>query len=453
MTTRRDFLLAGSAAAATLNLSSCERPNVALPRGARIVVIGAGFAGIGAAGRLQDAGYLVELIEASERIGGRAHSVPLGDFPADLGANWLRVSNNELMPIAEEMNLVSAKSNMQTSAFLKDGVIEIMDASRVEGNVEQALAGPYVRYQAARMLGRRPRARSARELLEPVFAADPTFECTGARLIAGIYAADLKDLSGDILIGGGADASQSADELIEPTVVGGMQALAEALAKPLKPVFGEQARRIKRTDAGVSITTNRRTINADAVIVTTSIGVLKNQGIVFEPGLPKRHKEVLDAMDMGSFAKLWIRYPEAIWSFETDVVGMCGTDEIHGVFDFSKSHDQPVILAYAAGDQGRVLEAMSDEDARTLVHETLKTRLGIALPEPTGFAKNSWSENPLVGGAYMYPNTQYRADDNLRLRAPIADRILLAGEALAENFGYVDTAWSDGRRAADLLIA
>lgn len=453
MTTRREFLLGGSVAATSLSLASCAATPTSIPPGGRVVVIGAGFAGIGAAGRLQNAGYQVELIEAGERIGGRALSVPIGDFPADLGANWLKVSNNELMPIAEELGLVSQRSNLRKSALMKDCAIEIRDASELEAALEPALTGPYVQYQAARMFGRRPKARSAQDLLAPVFASDPTFECAGGRLLSGVYAADLKDLSGDVLIGAGAEAGPSADELIEPTVVGGMQALAEAVAEPLQPVFGEAAERIARTQSGVSVTTKKRTITADAVIVTVLIGVLKRQGIVFEQGLPKRHNEVLEAMDMGSFAKLWIRYPEAIWSFETDVMGMCDTNDIHGIFDFSKSHGHPVILAYAAGDQGRVLESMSDQEAQALLHETLQTQLGIALPEPTDFAKNRWSEDPLFGGAYMYPNTKYRAGDNLRLRAPIADRILLAGEALADDFGYVDSAWSDGRRAADLLIA
>lgn len=453
MTTRREFLLAGSVAATSLSLASCAVTPTPIPPGGRVVVIGAGFAGIGAAGRLQDAGYQVELIEAGERIGGRALSVPIGGFPADLGANWLKVTNNELMPIAEDLGLVSSRTNMRKSGLLRAGEIDIRDASEVEAALEPALTGPYVQYQAAKMFGRRPRARSAQDLLAPVFAADPTFECSGARLISGVYAADLKDLSGDVLIGAGAEAGPSADELVEPTVIGGMQALAEAVAAPLQPVFGEAAERIARTEAGVSVTTNKRTIIADAVIVTVSIGVLKRQDIVFETGLPKRHSEVLEAMDMGSFAKLWIRYPEAVWSFETDVMATCDTNDIHGIFDFSKSHGHPVILAYAAGDQGRILEAMSDQEARMLLHETLQEQLGISLPEPTGFAKNRWSEDPLFGGAYMYPNTKYRAGDNLRLREPIDGRILLAGEALADDFGYVDSAWSDGRRAAALLIA
>ena len=37
-------------------------------------------------------------------------------------------------------------------------------------------------------------------------------------------------------------------------------------------------------------------------------------------------------------------------------------------------------------------------------------------------------------------------------RPRIADRIFLAGEALDKDPGYVDTAWRDGRRAANLII-
>ncbi|MEG8058345.1 FAD-dependent oxidoreductase [Sphingomonas sp. 22L2VL55-3] len=54
---------------------------------ARAVVIGGGVAGIAAARTLHDAGQEVLLVEASDRLGGRAHSLPLASlFPAKAGA-------------------------------------------------------------------------------------------------------------------------------------------------------------------------------------------------------------------------------------------------------------------------------------------------------------------------------------------------------------------------------
>src|SRR5689334_2098523 len=66
------------------------------------VVIGAGAAGIAAARRLREAGQDILLVEARERLGGRAWTVQtdLG-LPADLGCGWLHSADrNPLTALA-----------------------------------------------------------------------------------------------------------------------------------------------------------------------------------------------------------------------------------------------------------------------------------------------------------------------------------------------------------------
>ena len=69
-----------------------------------VVVIGAGLAGLGAATALREAGRAAVVLEASDRIGGRAwttYPAELGGVWFDMGAVWLHnAETNPLVPIA-----------------------------------------------------------------------------------------------------------------------------------------------------------------------------------------------------------------------------------------------------------------------------------------------------------------------------------------------------------------
>ena len=55
----------------------------------RVVVVGAGIAGLAAASRLRRAGIPCVVLEARDRVGGRLHTVDLAGVPVDLGGSWI----------------------------------------------------------------------------------------------------------------------------------------------------------------------------------------------------------------------------------------------------------------------------------------------------------------------------------------------------------------------------
>src|SRR4051794_23299529 len=68
---------------------------------ADVVVIGAGAAGVAAARRLAAAHVPVVLVEARNRVGGRAWTLHTGDLALDLGCGWLHSADeNELAALA-----------------------------------------------------------------------------------------------------------------------------------------------------------------------------------------------------------------------------------------------------------------------------------------------------------------------------------------------------------------
>ena len=101
----------------------------------RAIVIGAGFAGLGAARTLRDAGLDVTVLEARDRIGGRVHTVSLAaGVVADAGAAWLQQrSTNSLARLAEKLGLATVATDFHSPlASAATGPI---------GDVDTALAG------------------------------------------------------------------------------------------------------------------------------------------------------------------------------------------------------------------------------------------------------------------------------------------------------------------------
>src|SRR5688572_21344816 len=81
--TRRDVLRATLAASAGMLLSSCKSKSARTSSTSltkesqrRVIVVGAGFAGLAAAYELHSAGYKVHVYEARGRDGGRVLSMP-----------------------------------------------------------------------------------------------------------------------------------------------------------------------------------------------------------------------------------------------------------------------------------------------------------------------------------------------------------------------------------------
>ena len=86
----------------------------------RVVVVGAGLAGLTAAVDLAVAGAEVTVLEARDRVGGRMHGIPLSaSVVADGGAAYLGVQHTELLALMGEHGLGLASTAMEgDSTFL-----------------------------------------------------------------------------------------------------------------------------------------------------------------------------------------------------------------------------------------------------------------------------------------------------------------------------------------------
>ena len=116
---RKDFLTWSmmSFFAACRTLSYKNLPKTNSPK--KIIVIGAGMAGISTAHFLKASGHEVEILEARDRLGGRIWTDREASYPIDLGAAWIHGNNqNPLIDLAEKFSVNTKVTDFEDSFVL-----------------------------------------------------------------------------------------------------------------------------------------------------------------------------------------------------------------------------------------------------------------------------------------------------------------------------------------------
>tara|TARA_B110000908_G_C10265839_1_gene463832 strand:+ start:6147 stop:6632 length:486 start_codon:yes stop_codon:yes gene_type:complete len=115
------------------------------PNNPDVVIIGAGAAGLGAARKLIKAGHSVLIVEAADRVGGRAwtQSDSFG-VPVDMGCSWISgAKKNRFTKMARKADYTLVDHTDVPTALFIDGrraTKEEMNAYEAAGNkVEKAM--------------------------------------------------------------------------------------------------------------------------------------------------------------------------------------------------------------------------------------------------------------------------------------------------------------------------
>ena len=98
-------------------------------RAERVIVVGAGMAGLVAARLLHDLGFMVTVLEARARLGGRTWTDDLLGAPLDLGGSWVHgVDGNPLTLWCDKLGI--ALVELQGDRLLIDERAKVQDARR-----------------------------------------------------------------------------------------------------------------------------------------------------------------------------------------------------------------------------------------------------------------------------------------------------------------------------------
>lgn len=229
-------------------------------------------------------------------------------------------------------------------------------------------------------------------------------------------------------------------------------------------------KKVTRTPSGASVhvATGRagteRVLQADAVVISLPLGVLKANAVAFDPPLPLRKQHAIDRLGFGILNKVLLGFDVAFWKDREgrrDFWGIAAkTSRQRGqAFQFwnmTRCTGHPLLLVLHAG-RSAVLPGSDAEAARAAVGATMDALRSIfgqgVVPEPTSQQVTRWEHDPFALGVYSHVAVGASARDYDVMAEPLWDgNLLWAGEATCrEHPATVAGAFLSGVREAGRL--
>jgi monoamine oxidase len=408
-----------------------------------VVVVGAGLAGLAAAGELSRHGSHVVVLEARGRVGGRCCT----SEGVDLGAHWIHgTDGNPITALARRHGLPTVFVGGDSTFTGGWDMLEMHGPGMTTLDDDEKLASMFAAdamWDALEVVRRRTHGLGLADVsLRGAVAAlqadgqlpyDPLTLDWHLELLArddmGCGSDRLSLLSWD----DGVDVYGHGDSIL----VAGYQALAEAMAKGIDVRLNTAVRSIDiRESARAMVETSGETFDADAVLVTIPLGVLKAGGIEFEPPLPARKVTAIERLGVGLLAKVVLRFDRVWWRQDQYVTGVSRAPVSEWptvIINMAATHHQPVLVLLAGGELGARLESGDLAEAGAWAMGVLREVFGSYLPEPVSVSRTEWSRDPWSLGSYTAMIVGSSTDDIVALGEPIGERLYFAGEATSEG--------------------
>jgi monoamine oxidase len=393
----------------------------------RVIVAGAGLAGLSAARELTRAGAEVVVLEARDRVGGRVWSRELDNGAiVEMGAEYLLPGNTAVRELADVYGLGFWDKGMRYGQREPRGVDTdaralLAAAQVVEAELSKADQDVSVR----RFLGELDLAPGAREALLA------RVEISSANSADVVSARDLAGLA-------------HIDNEPAPSIAGGNGRLALALAEELGAAvrLSSPVERIAWTEAGVRVSARGAELEADTCVVAVPAAVI--DAIHFEPALPPELAQAFGAIRMGQAAKLFVplgdpappsavmSVPERYWCWTATGAG---------------DAPQPVVSCFA-GSPGALERLDLASGPERWLDSLAGLRADLDLRREDAVL-STWADDPWARGAYSTSPPLALAAVPEQPVGPLA----FAGEHLGGDFAaLMEGAIRSGRQAARSLL-
>jgi monoamine oxidase len=384
-----------------------------------VVVVGAGIAGLSAARELQNSGASVAVLEARDRIGGRAHTVPgLEGQSIDLGAQFIGDSQKRISALVDEAGLTRVKPfDKGAGLFFTD---QSKGAQRVPGD-----SLPLNKLQqidallAQRKLDRLPKAGNAKierlkqisalQLLREVTISTKTSEILSQLMEPEICYPLSKISAFEVMsqinsMGGAASEAESAGWFLKEGIGGLLAHLAEDLKSAIH--LDAPVQRISRKQGVFEIESPKGKFSAKDVIVAVPPQLYRSLGVY--DLLPKNVSDEFDLIRPGNVIKTILVFRKPWWR-ESGLTGrsISSYGKFNATVDSSPEDGSlGVLTLFSTSMSGVLLSKTESESERvTLALKWLEGFKTGPIPEPLLAKSVNWNAEPFSQGGYSAVRT------------------------------------------------
>ncbi|CAG9854376.1 unnamed protein product [Phyllotreta striolata] len=453
-----------------------------------VLIIGAGIAGLSAAQRLLQCGiYNFKILEASDRLGGRIHSCKLGETVAEMGCQYIRGAccNNTVFNLAAQEGLVR-----QPLGERRKSIFYCTSEGKFINSVVSAKAHNIfrkIKSDAHKLFKNNKSSKKGSlekflhfKIQEELRKLPEEQQSDVSRILHGLtneirycVGEDLGMVSTDSI--GSVTNIPGGDITIPKGFIGVLGPLLKCLPDDsihFKKVVRLIDWNIKKNKSKATVSCIDNSVySADYVILTVSLGVLKEQlKTLFSPPLPEYKTKAINSIGYGYADKIFMKYDRPFWvppngnfrlawsreelSNRTDwTKGLSSIQEVDG--------SENTLCGLISGPEAVCMEHSTDEEVACCLTKVLRQFTGDpSLPYPSMLLRSKWATDPLFRGACSYLNLQSSIGLQKELSNPVpsdAGRatpvLLFAGEATCEgHHSTVHGARLSGIREAERVV-
>ncbi len=408
---------------------------MSLPSEVDIAIIGAGAAGLGAARALENSGLSAIVLEARDRVGGRAHTIMAApDITFDLGCGWLHSADrNSFVKIAERLNFEIDKTRPPWREQSLDAGFPLKERA----DFIEALDAFYDRAEEAAKSGRDSAASS---YLEPGNRWNPMIDAISTY----VNGCELDRVS--IL-----DMDAYEDTEINWRVRRGYGALMTAYAAPIPLALNCNVTLVDHSGKRVRLETSQGTLTAGKVIVTAPTNLIADESIRFHPALPGKVAAARGLpLGLADKVMLALDQPDALPK-DGNLRGATMRTAMGGFH--LRPFGQPCIEGFFGGRFAQELEDAGDGALAAQGIDEIVALLGNDFRRKLKpLSESRWAHDPFARGSYSHALPGH-AGDRAVLAAPVDNRLFFAGEATSSNFfSTAHGARDSGERAAGEVL-